>query len=216
MSDIFPGVFYFIILMVIVFAVSRVMARFTGNKFARALKPLVPVIGGTFSTDSLTSGWLTGAYRGRTVHATAIPGVAPQNEFSSGSADRSSRYNAFEVALQDVPGASDWSVTFGMHSMGQILSREETWRITADDPALEARLQASPVIDALQRFAGAGVRGYPTVRYAARQKSLTHRDSVFPGIAPPPEHFQKQLDLALRLAEINEQVNPAAPVPAAR
>jgi hypothetical protein len=215
MSDIFPGVFYFIILMVIVFAVSRVMVRFSVDKFQQALAPLAPVIGGTFETDSVSSGWLTGAYRGRTLHATATPGVAPSNEFSSGSADRSSRYNAFEVALQDVPGASDWSVTFGIHGMGQILSREETWRIEADDPALEARLQASGLIDALERFAGAGVRGYPTVRYAASAKRLTHRDSVYPGIAPPPAHFQKQLDLALRLAEINEQANPAAPVAAA-
>lgn len=56
------------------------------------------------------------------------------------------------------------------------------------------------------------MRGYPTVRYVAREKSLTHRDSVWPGIAPPPAHFQKQVDLVLRLAEINEHVNPAAPV----
>jgi hypothetical protein len=212
MSDIFPGVFYFIIFMAIVFAASRVLARFTGNRFAQAMKPLAPVIGGSFSTDSLSHGWLAGTYRGRTVHAIATPGVAPSNSFSSGSADRSSRYNAFEVALQEVPGAGDWSVTFGMHGVGQILSREETWRISADDDALEARLRASPLIEALERFAGAGVRGYPTVRYVASQKALTHRDSVFPGIAPPQQHFQKQLDLVLRLAEINEQANPAAPV----
>jgi hypothetical protein len=208
MSDTMQGVFYFVIFMVIVIAASRVLARFTGSKFAKAMAPLAPVIGGTFSTDSLSAGWLAGAYRGRTVHAAAIPGVSP------GSTAQSARYNAFEVALQDVPGTGDWSVTFGMHTAGQILSRGESWRISADDAGLETRLQDSPLIAELERFAGAGVRGFPTVRYAAREKTLTHRDSVWPGITPPPEHFQKQLELALRLAEINEQVNPAAPVPA--
>lgn len=137
MSDTIQGVFYFIIFMVIVFAASRVLARFTGGKFAQAMKPLAPLIGGTFSTDSLSHGWLAGTCRGRTVHATATPGVAPH-----GGAGPSERYNAFEVALQEVPGASDWSVTFGMHGVGQILSRAESWRISAADDALEARLLA--------------------------------------------------------------------------
>lgn len=214
MSDTIQGVFYFIILMVIVIAASRVLARFTGSKFQKAMAPLVPVVGGTFSTDSLSNGWLEGTYRGRTVHAIATPGVAPSSTFSDSAPAKSSRYNAFEVSLREEPGARDWSVTFGMHSMGQILSREESWRISSDDGALEARLHASPLIDELERFAGAGVRGVPTVRYSAQNQSLTHRDSVWPGIAPPPEHFQKQLDLALRLAEINQQVNPAAPATA--
>jgi hypothetical protein len=51
------------------------------------------------------------------------------------------------------------------------------------------------------------VRGLPTVIYNARRKTLTHRDNVSPDIAPSPEHFKKQLELVLRLAQINEQIN---------
>ncbi len=206
MSDTVQGVFYTLVFLAIVFAASRVLARFTGAKYSRAMMPLAPTIGGTFSTDSLSHGWMEGAYRDRRVTATAIPGVS-----SIRDGDPSDRYNAFEVALLDVPGASDWSVKFGSHSLGQILSRAESWELSADDEALRERLEGSALVTELESFAGAGVRGYPTVRYEARAKRLTHRDNVGPGIAPPPEHFRKQLELVLRLARVNEQVNPAAP-----
>jgi hypothetical protein len=54
------------------------------------------------------------------------------------------------------------------------------------------------------------VRTDPTVIYNARQKTITHRDNVGVDIVPSPEHFRKQLELAIRLARSNEQVNPAS------
>lgn len=205
MSDTIQGMFYFVILMAVVFAASRVMARFTGAKFSRVMAPLAPVIGGTFSTDSLTSGWLEGTYRGRNVSAVSTPGVAPHKD-----AGPTERYNAFDVAVLDVPGAQDWSLTFGSHSMGEIFTRGESWRFITDDPALQARLEGSAVVAEVEGFAGAGVRFHPTIIYNARQKRLTHRDNVGADTVPSPAHFQRQLELAIRLARINEQVNPAA------
>jgi hypothetical protein len=43
--------------------------------------------------------------------------------------------------------------------------------------------------------------------YNASRKTLTHRGNISPNIAPSAEHFKRQLELVLRLARINEQVN---------
>jgi hypothetical protein len=208
MSDNVQGAILLAIFLALVFAASRVLARVTGARYARAMAPLTPVIEGTFATDSLSHGWIKGTFGGRTVLAASTPGVQ-----AFGDGGSANRYNAFDVEVGDVAGAEDWTVTYGSHGVGQILSRNESWRITAD-AALQDRLERSGLIAELERFAGAGVRGYPTVIYRAGQKTLTHRDNVSPATAPPPEHFRRQLELALRLAQINEQANP--PVPAGR
>jgi hypothetical protein len=206
MQDTINGIIPFIVFMALVFAASRVLARFTGAKYSNALAPLAPIINGTFATDSLSHGWLAGTYGNRKVQVASTPNV---NEMSSISGTNTNvRYNAFDVEVQDVTGESDWSLTFGRHSMKQILTRDESWKWSADGDLL-ARLQSSNIIAELEAFAGAGVRGLPTVTYNARQKTLTHRDNVSPNIAPSAEHFQKQLQLALRLAEINQEVNRA-------
>lgn len=207
MQDTINGIIPFIVFMALVFAASRVLARFTGAKYQRALMPLAPIINGTFSTDSLSHGWLAGTYGNRTVHVASTPGV---NEMSGiiapNNTGNAHRYNAFDVEVQNVAGERDWNLTWGMHSMGQILSREQSWKWSADEDLLQ-RLQSSNIIAELETFAGAGVRGLPTVIYNARQKTLTHRDNISPDIAPSEAHFQKQLDLALCLAHLNEQIN---------
>jgi hypothetical protein len=45
-----------------------------------------------------------------------------------------------------------------MHNVGQILSREQSWKFMADGDLLQ-RLQSSIIIGELETFAGAGVRG---------------------------------------------------------
>ncbi|HEX8465019.1 MAG TPA: hypothetical protein VF627_10425 [Abditibacterium sp.] len=209
MQDTLNGIIPFIILMTLAFAASRVLARATGNKYSRALTPLAPLINGTFATDSLSHGGLEGTYGGRKVGAASTPNV---NELggliSPNNTGAAHRYNAFDVEVQNVAGERDWELTWGLHSMGQILSREQSWKWSADDD-LKARLQSSGIIAELESFAGAGVRGQPTVIYNARRKTLTHRDNVSPDIAPSAAQFQKQLDLALCLAHLSEQINHA-------
>ncbi|HEX8363452.1 MAG TPA: hypothetical protein VF613_25255 [Longimicrobium sp.] len=204
MSETVLGVFGFIVLMTVAIAASRVLARFTAAKFARAMTPIAGVVEGRFSTDSLTHGWLEGTYRGRRVQVTATPGVAMYS-----TTGKSQRYNAFEVTVLDVPGENDWSLIWGSHTVGQIFSRDESWRWSGENTKLRDRLRESEIVAELERFAGAGVRGFPTLRYNAREKSLTHRDNVSPAIAPTQEHFRKQLDLVLRLAQMVEDTHPA-------
>jgi hypothetical protein len=48
------------------------------------------------------------------VTAVSIPGVAIRRE-ATGSENR---YNAFDVAVLDVPGAQDWSLIFGSAQHG--------------------------------------------------------------------------------------------------
>jgi hypothetical protein len=199
MNETVLGVIGFVVLMTVAIAASRVLARFTAAKFSRAMTPLASVVEGRFSTNSLTNGWLEGTYRDRKVQVTATPGVAMY-----GTTDKSQRYNAFEVAVLDVPGENDWSLIWGSHTVGQIFSRDESWRWSSENTKLRDRLRDTEIVAELERFGGAGVRGFPTLRYNARAKSLTHRDNVSPGIAPSQEHFRKQLDLVVRLAQIVE------------
>ncbi len=208
MSDTIQGAIVFVVFMAIVIAASRVLARFTAAKYSRALMPLAPLINGTFATDSLSHGWLWGTYGNREVHVASIPGVNSMSG-SGNEGGSAHRYNAFEVEVQNVAGERDWSLKFGLHSVSQILSRDESWKFLADEDLLQ-RLESSNIIGELETFAGAGVRGFPTVIYNARQKTLTHRDNISPNLAPSVSHFEKQLALALRLAEISEQVNSPA------
>lgn len=210
MQDTINGIIPFIVFMALVFAASRVLARFTAAKYERALMPLAPIINGTFATDSLSHGWLAGTYGGRTVYVASLPNVDSMSSIvSTGNEGGSAhRYNAFDVELQNVAGERNWSLTWGKHSIGQIFAGHESWKFSADEDLLQ-RLQSSEIISELEAFAGAGVRGLPTVTYNARNKTLKHRDNISPKIAPSAEHFQRQLQLVTRLAQLNEQVNPA-------
>lgn len=202
MSDTLQGAVLLAVFMAIVFATSRVLAYFTGMKYAQAMNPLAPLINGTFSTDSLSHGWLEGTYQNRAVHLTAIPGISPYSD--GGNAHR---YNAFEVSLPDVPGAHDWSLQFGSHSVTQIFTGEESWNFHCSDDALKERLQNSAIIAEIMQANLGSVRGFPTVIYSAQKKNLMHRDNVSPSIAPSPQRLTTQLKLVLWLSQTNEQLN---------
>jgi hypothetical protein len=105
MQDTINGIVPFIIFMALVFAASRVLARFTGAKYSNALTPLAPIINGAFDTDSLSHGWLTGTYRDRKVGVASTPGVNEMSGIiSPNNTGKAHRYNAFDVEVQDVAG----------------------------------------------------------------------------------------------------------------
>lgn len=204
MSDLILGAVLLAIFLVLVFAAGLVHARLTTRGVAQTLEPLVPVIGGALAGNG-TQRWLTGHYGGRRVLAAAVPGVAIFSGEGGGE-----RYNAFDVEVQEVAGATDWMLTYGAQGPGEMLSGAESWRFITRERALGERLRASPIITEVERFGGAGVRGAPTVRYSSAQKSLLHRDNVSPQLAPDPAHFERQVALAVRLAAISEEVNHGA------
>jgi hypothetical protein len=150
MQDTINGIIPFIIFMALVFAASRVLVRFTGAKYSNALTPLAPIINGAFDTDSLSHRWLTGTYGNRKVGVASTPGV---NELGGlitpNNTSKAHRYNAFDVEAQDVAGEADWSLTWGMHNVGHILSREQSWKFMADEDLLQ-RLQSSNIVGELE------------------------------------------------------------------
>ena len=114
--------------------------------------------------------------------------------------------------MLDVPGASDWSLYFGQHNVAQMVTSAETWRFDCKrDAALQERLQNSAIATEIEQSnTRTRVRGYyPTVIYRASQKTLAYREDVSPDQVPTPERFREQLELVLRLAQINEQINRA-------
>ncbi len=168
------------VFLVFVFALGYVIYKFKNRRFTRAWAPLVPLVQGKVTGDGGggATSWLSGTYRGKPVRATMIP---HRNQYSGESG---SYYNHFEVALLDVAGRLDWNAEVKTAILG---FGRTGWTITADDPALVARLEAAGVLSLVARF------GEPTVVYQARAKTLQYSEDVTPQWTPAPARFQEEL-----------------------
>ncbi|HET9229052.1 MAG TPA: hypothetical protein VFR31_20410, partial [Thermoanaerobaculia bacterium] len=168
---------------------GKVIATFKNARFTQAWTPLVPLINGKVVHDGggAATSWLVGTWQGRKVRALMSP---DRNRYSGESGFT---FHEFGVELLDVPGGQDWRI--------------EDARITAD-PALRQRLEAAGVLLLLQAF------GNPTVSYSRSQKRISFLTDAGSRWTPTPEHFEAELGLLLRLAKVNEEVNPAPPAPA--
>lgn len=180
--------FFFLIF---IFALGKVIYTFKNARFTKAWSPLVPIINGTVVGDGGggATSWLTGTWQGRRVRAIMCPG---RNRYSGESGWR---YNEFGIELLDVPGGQDWRI--------------ENARVEMAEPALRQRLEASGILLMIQAF------GTPRVSYSRTQKILSYSEDAGSRWTPTPEHFEAELELLLRLAKVNEEINSAQPVPAA-
>jgi hypothetical protein len=52
--------------------------------------------------------------------------------------------------------------------------------------------------------------GMPAIAYKAREKRLALSEDAGPVWVPAPERFRNEIDSLLRLAEVNQRVNPPA------
>lgn len=161
--------------------------RVKNARFARAWRPLVPVIEDAAVTGDgggAATSWLTGRYRGHVVHAS----MSPDLESATGSTHLT---NHFAVALQDVPGRHDWSV------------RGADGAVRGADAALEARLRDAGVGAVASRL------GDAEVRYDARARTLTLREEIAARWTPPPARFREELDVLVALATLGREANDA-------
>jgi hypothetical protein len=190
-SDMVFGSVVLVIFLVFVFALGKVIYTFKNARFTKAWSPLVPIINGTVVGDGGggSTSWLTGTWQGRRVRAIMTP---DRNRYSGESG---SRYNEFGVELLDVPGAQDWTVG-------------EDQRIETKDPSLRQRLEASGILLMIEAF------GSPTVEYRHRQGTLSFSEDAGSRWTPIPERFEAELEFLLRLASLNDEVNPARQGPA--
>ncbi|MFP5284870.1 MAG: hypothetical protein ACLGI9_03955 [Thermoanaerobaculia bacterium] len=183
-SDMVFGSFVLVIFLVFVFALGKVIYTFKNVRFTRAWSPLVPIIDGTVAGDGGggATSWLTGTWQGRRVQAIMSP---DRNRYSGESG---STYNEFGIELLDVPGGQDWRI--------------DSSRIEIAEPALRQRLEASGILLMIQAF------GTPTLAYSRAQRKLSYSEDAGSRWTPTPEHFEAALQILLRLAQVNEEVNP--------
>src|SRR5262245_47559054 len=192
-QDLILGASILIPFLVVVFIAGKILSDFKNRRFTRAWAPLVPILKGTITHDGggAVTSWLTGTYRGRRVSASMVPG---RNMYSGESGFT---YNSFEIAFLDLPGAQDWAALVKTPPLGQA-----RWHIAADDKALEERLRAAGVIALVERL------GAPKVTYQRREDRLLFSEDAGPLWVPTPERFQEELEVLLRVVEIQEKVNP--------
>lgn len=191
-AEILFGAGVLALFMVFVFAAGFVVYKVKDARFARAWSPLVPVIGGRVRGDGggAATSWLSGNHRGRRVRAAMRPG---RNRYSG---QTGTAYNSFEIALYDVPGARDWTLTLRDGPLGGA-----GWHFAQTDPALAARLEQAGVVAGLARLGGSALR------YRARDGSLTYEEDVTPRWVPTPGRFREELDLLSDLATRNTGLN---------
>lgn len=192
-SDFIFGAGILLVFLILVFALGFLINKLKNIRFRKAWAPLKPIINGRVVEDNggAAASWLTGVYRGRKVHAKLAPGL---NKYDDGG----QKYNAFEITLVDVPGQADWSIAYKPTWLG--LGRAE-WTIEAENKTLQDALQRGGVI------AWVASLGDPTIEYRQKAQTLRYSADITPRWVPPPEQFQQQLDVLLKLAAINQQVN---------
>jgi hypothetical protein len=181
-EDLIFGSIILAIFLVCVFAAGLVLNRVKNARFRRVWGPLIPVIGGRVVEDGggAATSWLTGTYKGWQVSASMVPN---RNRYPG---ETGFRYNYFDVALLETPGRSNWSLND---------------RPVSPDKALEQRLREASAMAVLDGT------GPAEVIFDSKQRTLTFVQEMGPGWVPSPAQFVMQLDVLLRLAEINRAVN---------
>jgi len=194
-SDTVLGSAILAVFLVVVFAAGWVLYKIKNAALEREWAPLGPLIqdarivgdGGGGATS-----WMTGTYRGRRITASISPDVAKY----TGTTDSSGHYrNPFSVALDDVPGASDWRLEHVPGSSGS------SWRVVTRDDALRSGLDRSPAMAILARL------GTGDLDDSRSSRALRFSEDVRPLKVPQLDRFRAELDALLELAEVNAAVN---------
>jgi hypothetical protein len=205
LTDTTLGIVIVAVLIPLLYFTARGVARVLEAWATFRLRAYAPLIGGTVGGG----GWLNGRYQGHSVRVAFYP-----QERQSGSTSTSfvRTINAFRVEVQQLPGQQDWNLRFADAS-GLFAAASLGLYVQSPDPELGQRLEAAGVREALSGVIKAA-EPYETVVYNARAQTLTVTNDLAPERLPAPAHYQQMLDLAVRLAEINRQVNAVGPVPA--
>jgi hypothetical protein len=176
--------------------VARFISRIGDAWSGRVLAPLAPFLGGG---AKLSGGSLQGSYQGIELRA-----FYAKDKNAVWDSDNSTGFDAFYIEAMGLPGQSNWSIKF--HVSGLLGQGPKKLVIHTADQGLGERLAQTGVIDAVSAVSTPS-EDYVTVAYDARRKALTYTDDVSPKSVPTGEQFRAQLDLVIRLVEINAVVN---------
>lgn len=205
MSDILFGAIGLVIFLVVAFVGGYFLYKFKNSRLTQAWGPLVQLVNGKVVGDGGggATSWMVGTYKGRKVQASMVP---DRNMYSSDDSSNE-KYNYFEVALADEPGKHDWRVTYDRKFIGL---GQEGWRVQTKDPTLEAGLKAANVIALVSAYGEPATHfDLPPLEYVRREGLLRYRYDAGSSWTPPAQVFVQQLDMLLKVAEINKRVNSA-------
>jgi hypothetical protein len=163
----------------VVIAAAAVWAARRGrDRFAPVWRPLLAIIGG-----QSRAGRISGTYSGMPVEAR----IAEDGDGAS----------FWELSLTLPGGGADWSLTYtGQKFLG---SGTKAWRIKSKDEGVPVRMGDAGALDLVRQWPT-----YPEIDYKAKTGLLSYRENVGgPYAVPAPDAFRAQLDLLVKLAELN-------------
>jgi hypothetical protein len=195
------GFITIVVFLVLAYVIGTTATKFEKAKVTKAWSTLQPVINGnienngsrvyTFAKEaSNAASWLVGTYNEKKILASIYPNKR-KYYFS-----RWDRYNYFSVGILELEGRKDWKVVF-KQSVG---SGKSGFSILAEKE-LEQRLRDAGMLTLVTSIDNAGVA------YYAGSHLLQLSDTITGGWTPTPEKFKQELELLLKIAAINEQVN---------
>ena len=165
----------------LILACGAVLMLSRRSSVSRNWLPLVPVVNGELERK-YRSAILRGTYQQYPVQATLLLGGAEDPD-------------TFQIEMTVPRGGTDWSIQYGSEN----LFGKDQWYVKTKDERYQQELIQSGLLAEMQRW-----ESHPTVSYRAQSGMLIYEEK---GNVPKPERFQAQLDLLLRLARINAQLN---------
>jgi hypothetical protein len=162
---------------------------------AYLLAPLAPMLSGHVERSRRR---LVGTYEGLPVTVSFNP------RQTVGVFDKTSRMNAFSIAVSELPGAADWRLQF--HVTGVLGQGGRELALATDDEPLRRRLEEAGVIAEVGAVSGRSL-SYVTVQYDTSTRTLTYTDDVAPARVPSRARFAVHLALVMRLVTLNTRVN---------
>jgi hypothetical protein len=198
-DSILPGLLIVLVLLPVLYGIARGATAVADVWAAYLLAPLAPVVGGHVERSRRR---VVGRYEGWPVHVF----FEPQRSVGPGGASsaRSSRINAFCIAIPDLPGKADWRLQF--HVTGLLGQEGRELGFGMDDAPLRRRLEQAGVLADVGAVSSPTL-SYVTVQYETRTRTLTYTDDVSPARVPSRARFTVHLALVARLAALNARVN---------
>ena len=192
--EIIQGIAVLAVFLVVAYAIGKTGAWFKNRRFTSRWAPLLPVLGNARITGDggvAVTSRLSGTYRGANVHALMTPNVAHKYAPSRNG-------NVFSVAIENVPGAEDWSIVWraGLPVVGT-----PSWAVQPTDTPLAQRLESAGAVEQIEKF------GRSSTHYTVRNQTLEWSAYIEPRVILPPEEFRHVLDALLALVAINGTVN---------
>jgi hypothetical protein len=193
-GEIIQGIAVLAVFLAVAYAIGKTGAWFKNRNFTSTWAPLLPVLGDArISSDGgvAVTSRLSGTYRGANVHALTTPNVAHKYAPSRNG-------NVFSVAIENVPGAEDWSIVW---SVGLPVVGTSSWVVQPTDTPLAQRLASAGVVAQIEKF------GRSSTHYRVRDQTLEWNAYIEPRLILPPDEFRHVLDAMLALVAINGAVN---------